>query len=249
MKALKILLLTFCFGVQATFITPQIAFPSTLKLAFQRAFIPSAHSNLYIPELPVADVIVYFNEVCLDSEYVESGDPTVVQKWTEPITYVLLGDYAERDFAVLQELTNQLNSIKGFPGIQEARKENEANLRIYCCDRAELKERMGSNHTNSDGAVSFWYNGQNEIYDGTICYLTNLKDPLRRSVILEEVYNGLGPAQDTTLRPDSIIYQYYSEPQALTEIDLLMLKLLYHPDMKCGMNKTQCEEVIRNLYY
>jgi hypothetical protein len=30
-------------------------------------------------------------------------------------------------------------------------------------------------------------------------------------VILEEVYNGLGPVQDTALRPDSLIYSDFSE--------------------------------------
>jgi hypothetical protein len=28
-----------------------------------------------------------------------------------------------------------------------------------------------------------------------------------------------------------------------------LTKLLYHPDMKCGMNAAECEAVIRNLYY
>jgi hypothetical protein len=59
----------------------------------------------------------------------------------------------------------------------------------------------------------------------------------------------LGPIQDTGLRPDSIIYQEYSEPQELTEVDELILKLLYHPDILPGMNAAQCEEVIRRLYY
>ena len=38
--------------------------------------------------------------------------------------------------------------------------------------------------------------------------------------------------------------------EALAEdIDLLILQLLYHPDIKCGMNASACEEVIRSLYY
>ena len=32
-------------------------------------------------------------------------------------------------------------------------------------------------------------------------------------------------------------------------VDWLILKLLYHPDIKCGMNAQQCEEIIRKLYY
>jgi len=51
------------------------------------------------------------------------------------------------------------------------------------------------------------------------------------------------------LRPDSIIYQEYSEVQDLTLVDWLILRLLYHPDMLCGMDAAQCEAVIRDLYY
>ena len=72
---------------------------------------------------------------------------------------------------------------------------------------------------------------------------------MRNSVLQEEIYNGLGPIQDTLLRPDSLIYQNYAEPQAMTQVDELLLKLLYHPDIQWGMDAQACEAVIRNLYY
>ena len=54
---------------------------------------------------------------------------------------------------------------------------------------------------------------------------------------------------DTVLRPDSIVYQYSNSNTALSEIDWLILTLLYHPEMRCGMDAESCEAVIRNLYY
>jgi hypothetical protein len=107
---------------------------------------------------------------------------------------------------------------------------------------------MGENYYGMDGAVTFWYL-YDEIYDAIICYRTDLDQYLRNSVILEEIYNGLGPIQDTSLRSDSIIYSEFSQPQELTDIDELLLKLLYHPDILPGMNAQQCEQVIRALYY
>ncbi|MBQ4040120.1 MAG: DUF2927 domain-containing protein, partial [Oscillospiraceae bacterium] len=97
--------------------------------------------------------------------------------------------------------------------------------------------------------VTFWYDDVGNIYDAVICYSTEIEQNLRNSVIIEEIYNGLGPIQDTVLREDSIIYQYYTEAQELSEIDLLLLKLLYHPKMECGMNADECAEIIRTLYY
>ena len=50
------------------------------------------------------------------------------------------------------------------------------------------------------------------------------------------------------LRPDSIAYQLFSEPQELSREDELILKLLYHPQIQCGMDAEACERVIRELY-
>lgn len=40
-----------------------------------------------------------------------------------------------------------------------------------------------------------------------------------------------------------------ARPGNLTAMDELILKLLYHPDLECGMTARQCEEIIRQLYY
>ncbi len=204
------------------------------------------HSDLYIEGLPVEDVIRYFNEVCLDAEFVNSGDPSKVQKWTKPIGYQILGTPTDKDREVITDFVAWLNTIEGFPGMGE---NEDGKLKIYFYEKTAYENLMGDSFVGTDGGVTFWYNGKDEIYRGTIGYRTDLAQEVRNSVILEEIYNGLGPIQDTDLREDSIIYSGYSTPQSLTEVDKLILKLLYHPDIKCGMNTAQCEEVIRNIYY
>lgn len=205
------------------------------------------HSEFYIPGLPVEDVITYFNEVCLDAEFVHGGNATLLQKWAAPIRYQINGDPTREDLAVLEDFTRWLNTIRGFPGIYESQDPETVNLQIYFCSREEMVERMGQQYSGMDGGVTFWYS-ENRIYDAIICICSDLDQYLRNSVILEEIYNGLGPVQDTALRPDSIIYSEFSEPQALTDIDELLLKLLYDPRLDYGMDARQCEEVIRGLY-
>ena len=206
------------------------------------------HSELYIPGVEVEDVITYFNEVCLSAEFVDGGDPSYLQRWSAPITYRVYGDPTPEDLAKMEAFSGWLNTLFGFPGIYEAGEEEYANLRIHFCEQETLIDLMGDNFYGTDGAVTFWYEGD-VIYDAIICIRSDLDQYLRNSVILEEIYNGLGPVQDTDLRPDSIIYSAFSEPQELTEMDKLILKLLYHPDLRCGMNAAECEAVIRQLYY
>lgn len=207
-----------------------------------------AHSAFYIPGLSVEDVILYFNEVCLDAEVNNSGDPSLIQKWTAPIYYAIYGAYNEEDLATAKGFAAWLNTVEGFPGIYEADSAHTANLVIHFCTPQDMVDLMGDWTYGLDGAVTFWYDF-NEIHDGTICIRDDLYQSLRNSVILEEIYNGLGPVQDTGLRPDSIIFSEFSEPQALTAIDELILRLLYHPEILPGFNAEECEQVIRSIYY
>ena len=206
-----------------------------------------AHSPLLIEGLDVEDVIRYFNEVCLDAEILNSGNANLLQKWITPIYYRLNGDPTEADIRVVTEFAAWLNTVEGFPGMVEAQAPGEVNMQIHFCTQEDMLALMGPGFADMDGAVTYWYR-DNAIYDAIICCRTDLSQQLRNSVILEEIYNGLGPIQDTVLRPDSIIYSEYAEPQELTEVDALVLKLLYHPQLQCGMNAEECETVLRQLY-
>lgn len=206
------------------------------------------HSPLYLPDFSVEEVILYFNEVCLDAEVNNGGNPTLLQKWTVPICYRLFGDYTTEDVAVLTGFADWLNTLEGFPGIREAQEGELCNLRIQFCPQAEMTSHMGDWATGLDGAVTFWYDNH-EIYEAIICYRTDVDQEVRNSVILEEIYNGLGPVQDTARRSDSIIYADYSTPQSLTAVDELLLRLLYRSELTCGMDAAQCEAAIRQLYY
>ena len=207
------------------------------------------HSALYIPDVSVEDVIRYFNEVCLDAEIVNSGDPSKLQRWEGQILYYCSGPATDEDRAVLETMVDRLNTIEGFPGMREVSDPDAANLHISFCGPDEYHALMGENFHGSDGGVTFWYDGFDRIYDGIIGYRTDIDQETRNSVILEEIYNGLGPINDTNLREDSIIYSGFSTPQWLTPMDELILKLLYHPQMKCSMDATACEAVIRQIYY
>ena len=207
------------------------------------------HSPLFTDGIATDDVILWFREVCLDAEFVNSGDATRLQKWCTPIRYNVSGTPTDKDLEVLSEFANYLNTIDGFPGISPADNANYSNLQFHFCSQEEMVAVLGEQFYAQDGGVTFWYDGDNRIYQATICVRNDLDQHLRNSVILEELYNGLGPVQDTSLRTDSIIYAGFSEPQALTFADELLLKLLYHPQMLCGMDADECETVIRQLYY
>lgn len=210
--------------------------------------IQPAHSELYLEDVSVEDVVEYFAEVCLDSEFTYSGDPSILQKWDCPLYYTVTGDYTDADIATLERFAAWLNTVEGFPGIYPAPDASCRNVLITFGTAEQLVDTMGSDFVDCDGAVTYWYEN-NRIYDATIFIRSDIDQEVRNSVIIEELYNGLGPVQDTALREDSIIYQGYSTPQWMTEVDELILRLLYHPQMQPGFDREQCRAVIELLYF
>lgn len=210
------------------------------------------HSPLYLPEYTAEQVMEYFEEVVLDIEYSDGeGDATLVQKWLQPIRYRIFGTPTAEDLSVLESLFAELNQISGFPGISKACAEEAEQLRICFLGADVFRESFGSviGGEEATGATEFWYYlSNNEIYSARVGYRTDLEQDVRNSVLLEEIINSLG-VSDTVLRPDSITYQYSDDNTALSEMDWVLLKLLYHPDIENGMNAQQCASVLPELYY
>ena len=99
------------------------------------------------------------------------------------------------------------------------------------------------------GATQFWYyTDTNDIYTARIGYRTDISQAERNSILIEEIVNTLG-ITDTVLRTDSIVYQYSDENLALSDVDWIILKLLYDPAIRCGMDFDSCSRIIPELYY
>ena len=211
-----------------------------------------AHSALYLPEYTSHQVWEYFEEVVLRTEYSEgTGNAALVQKWKEPILYSIDGNPTEEDLSVLTALFAQLNEIPGFPGIYARAEGEPSNLMIGFWDSENFNDYFLEflNGEDAYGAARFWYyNDTNEIYTANVGYRTDIDQSTRTSVLIEEIINMLG-VSDTVLRTDSIVYQYSNDNTALSEIDWLILKLLYDPAIQCGMDVDGCRTVIEELYY
>lgn len=211
-----------------------------------------AHSALYLPEYTSQQVWEYFEEVVLRAEYSDgTGNTALVQKWKEPIIYSIYGTPTEEDLSVLTALFAQLNEIPGFPGIYARAEGEPANLMIGFWDSEDFNMYFSDflNGEDAYGATQYWYyNDTNEIYTADVGYRTDIDQSTRTSVLIEEIINMLA-VSDTVLRTDSIVYQYSNDNTALSDIDWLILKLLYHPAIQCGMNSDGCRTVIEELYY
>lgn len=210
------------------------------------------HSELYMEKYSQEDVIKYFEEVVLQVEYSDgTGNASLVQKWKEPLYYAVYGKPTAKDLEVLEKLFAQLNEIEGFPGVYPVEEGEWASLELRFLDKKNFNWAFShiTGGGNATGAVQyFYYTDTNDIYTANIGYRTDITQAVRNSVLLEEVINGLG-ITDTVLREDSIVYQYSDSNTTLSDMDWLILKLLYHPSMPFGADSAAVRRCIAELYY
>ena len=210
------------------------------------------HSKLYLPEYSTQQIFDYFEEVVLHTEYsTGTGNSSLVQKWNEPLRYRIYGNPTEDDLAVLMDLFAQLNEIAGFPGIYAANDEELENLTISFLEPESFISSFSEfvNGEDAYGATRFWYyTATNEIYTAKVGYRTDTDQTTRMSILIEEIINMLG-LSDTVLREDSIVYQYSNSNIALSDVDWIILKMLYDPAIQCGMDADSCSAVIQELYF
>ena len=125
------------------------------------------------------------------------------------------------------------------------------NLSIHFLEPDAFDESFSDviNGEDAYGAAQFWYYTiTNELYTARIGYRTDIDQKTRNSVLIEEIINTMG-ISDTVLRTDSVVYQYSNENTALSDVDLIILKLLYAPSVQCGMDAESCAEILRELYF
>ena len=71
----------------------------------------------------------------------------------------------------------------------------------------------------------------------------------RNHIVMEEIVGGIGLGNDHYVYSDSIIYQPWSNAQQLSEVDWLMLNMVYSPVVKPGMSYEQVRGLLLPLIY
>lgn len=210
------------------------------------------HSEYYDERYTLEQVYEYFSEVVLSSEYGDEENGALVQKWILPIFYTVEGDCTDEDYAVITDFVSQLNEVSGFPKMYPAENDRVPSITLSFMDSEELDRTLGGSvdHERSDGISQYWYLTEfNVIFEARIGYDKDMPDSVRTSVLLEEIINAIGLSNDSALREDSIIYSDYTEATELSDMDWLIIRLLYSKEIKCGMDADRCYEALKTIYY
>ena len=198
----------------------------------------------YTPE----QVLSYYLETGLQPEYAKGQNYNFVKKWKTTVIVRVEGSPDDDDREVMRNLFEQLNQVKGFPGIRLAKEGEEPSLIIRFLPKDEYepyaKAAIGDELTDGYSLIWFRYG---IIYEAEIGIVNDLTRTNKNHVILEEIVQSLGLQDDSYSYPDSLFYQGYNEPQRPSDLDWLLVRFLYHEKMQPLMEKPEIQLVAEEV--
>lgn len=181
-------------------------------------------------------ILRYLNEVLLEKDFGE-GDGRVV-RWIESPEVVLVEGSIEHR-KVLNRVLVQLNgALKGTSmRLRSVERSTSARLvEVFMVPQSRFgaigRGRGFNPPPNQDGYVWVKWNTEKKfIYRATVLVAVDrIEANLLQHVLLEEMTQALGPLGDTTVTPDSVMYEKgldHGKAPNLGELDRRMLGLLY----------------------
>jgi hypothetical protein len=190
-------------------------------------------------------VVQYFTEVALGFENGNSSE--IVRKWGTAMRIFVGGEDADPELlAVLAETIAVINclSTDGFE-IDIVTDSMAANTYLYFGSRERYIDLFPNDEANLLGNIGLFYVWwqSDRIFQAQIFIdIETTTFTQQRSLILEEVTQSLGLGKDSSLYKESIFYETSSDggfAQDFADIDLELIRLLYHPRMRVGLDRNE----------
>jgi len=194
-----------------------------------------------------------FYDIALRSEY-DRISP-VVRKWKQPLNIWIsssAGDPEQQRRLLAMHFTH-LGDITNLP-FKFVDEREKANVRVFFTGEKQLKETVAREMSaaaaeymqNSMCLGKIRFNRNAEITRGTVVIPVERVQAQGKLVpcIVEELTQMLGLINDSKIAFPTV-FSDVTDNQLLTGLDYLLLKLLYAPQMRSGMNVYQVVPILR----
>ena len=234
---------------------------STKKLCFVFVFLFFSCSNssedikqddVDLSELSEyeTEILDYFTEIALGFEF--SNSSKITRRWNTDLKVYLSGDdnpslKAELD-SIITELNNLITTNMSIYLVDE---QVNSNFHIFL---GSASDYVSIYPNSADLVESNWglffvnWDSSNYFYTGHMYVDTERADSTAQKHLLrEEFTQSLGLANDSYKYSDSIFQQNWTLTTYYSDIDKELIRLLYHPNMKAGLNKAQTQEKLKEI--
>lgn len=173
---------------------------------------------------------------------------TELIRWESPIRICLTGSPSADDRNQLNLFIMELAThCPNIPNISLVDNEQSADITIYYGPLNTLSRHVDYYREGNWGYFSYHYNNRHVLVSGKIGIATDVNNTAgKRHLLREELTGLLGLTNDHELYADSILYQPWTTVGQLSDVDWLMLNMLYDPDLSCGMSASQAYKILSN---
>lgn len=177
------------------------------------------------------------------AEYNSVSD--ALTRWEDDINIYVTGSPTQSDLQMLDDFIMQLSfRVQFLPPIARVSQESQANIVIYYGPLNTLPEHV-SEYVEGNWGMFTYYMRSNVRYKAEIGIASDVTSQQQRNhLMMEELVGALAMANDHDLYSDSIVYQPWTEVQQLSEIDWLMINMIYHPDLRVGMSYAEVYDAL-----
>ncbi len=191
-----------------------------------------------------------FDVCALSMEYPDAGaQQGHLIRWNEGIRIYIHGSPARKDLEMIDKmLLNLALRVPDLPNITLVSSQERSNVQFYFVPLNQLKDYMPNYVEGNWGYFHLNYNNW-MIREAQVGIATDVTDQEARNHLIQEEFTGaLGLLNDHYLYSDSILYQPWTTVQQPSEVDWLMLNILYSPLLSPGMEKNKIHSVLTEAW-
>ena len=204
-------------------------------------------SSAYEARMKALDM---FDVSVLTMEYPDEGAVEGhLIRWTKSIRVYVSGNPTQADRRFLENFLMQLAlRVPDMPNITITNWESEANMHIAYVPLNKMASVVPGYREGNWGMFHFQYvNWQmTEAWIGIASDVTDQR--ARNHLIQEEIVGALGLTNDHYLYSDSIVYQPWTTVQELSEVDWIVLNMVYSPLVSPGMEGKQLHRIFLDAW-
>lgn len=187
----------------------------------------------------------YFLEVAMGSEW--GSNQAVLRKWSGDVRIKYFGSPTDSDLATLQAVVSELDNLTG-DNLRVQVVDRNPNIEVYFVPEAQFTRYEPNYVSRNLGFFWTWWNANETINRARVLITTDGVTQSERShLIREELTQSLGLMRDSQRYRDSIFYQGWTSTTQYSEIDRAIIALLYQPELRTGMTRSQVAQVLGEL--
>jgi hypothetical protein len=196
-------------------------------------------------------VVDYFKEVALGFEF--GNESKITRRWEGNMKLFIGGKPTPVLIAETNRIVGEINDLANNEfNVEVVSDSLQSNFYIFFGSGnsyAAIFPAQSSFVASNWGLFSVSYPSSGVLFKGHMYVDINRANLIEQKHLLrEELTQSLGLARDSDLYPESIFQQSFStKTTEYAPIDKDLIRLLYHPKMKVGLDRDQVDKLLRDI--